>query len=93
MTFIVPMQWFSLISIVPMNSSFYFVFPLCSNMQTEILKIDQNTLRNTYAEIYQNILNKSEIMRSNVAISIAREEMKGWTKGRNNNCELFENCS
>ena len=46
-------------------------------MQTEILKIDQNTLRNTYAEIYRNIPNKSEIMRSNVAISIAREEMKG----------------
>ena len=40
-------------------------------MQTEILKIDQNTLRNTYAEIYRNILNKSEIMHSNVAISIA----------------------
>ena len=30
----------------------FFVFPLCSNMQTETLEIDQNTLRNTYAEIF-----------------------------------------
>ena len=52
-------------------------------MRTEIFKIDQNTLRNTYAEIYGNILNKQyEIMLSNVAISKAREEKKGLTKRR-----------
>ena len=52
-------------------------------MRTEIFKIDQNTLRNTYAEIYRNILNKQyEIMLNNVAISKAREEKKGLTKRR-----------
>ena len=54
-------------------------------MQAEILKIDQITIRNSYAEIYRNIFNKSEIMRSNVAISKAKEEKKGWTKGWNIN--------
>ena len=61
-----------------MISSFlFFLYAQMTNMQTETLEIDQNTLRNIYAEIHRNIFNKSEIMRSNVAISKAREEKKG----------------
>ena len=50
-------------------------------MQTEILEIDQNTLRNIYAKICRNIFNKSEIMLNNVAVSKAKEEKERMNQG------------